>query len=98
MKRGAMLLAIGVVSGAVLSAQRTFRSAVDLVHFSVVVTDRQGQHIAGLTADDFEVLEEGKPQAIKFFAAGDPGDEMPLHLGLLLDTSGSMDLDIKDAR
>lgn len=94
-------LALALMLGtAVLAAadQRTFKAGVDLVHFSVVVTDKNGEPIKGLTADDFEVLEEGKPQALKFFSAGDPADEMPLHLGFLLDTSGSMDLAIKDVR
>ena len=97
MKGLALLLTIAVAS-VTASAQRTFRAGVDLVHFSVVVTDRQGQHISGLTADDFEILEEGKPQSIKFFAAGEATEALPLHIGLLLDTSGSMDRDIKDAR
>ena len=43
-------------------------------------------------------MEEGKPQAIKFFAAGDPDTAPPLHIGFLLDTSGSMEEDIKDVR
>jgi Ca-activated chloride channel family protein len=51
-----------------------------------------------LTAADFEVKEAGKPQAIKFFAAGDPAAAPPLHIGFLLDTSGSMVDDIKDVR
>jgi VWFA-related protein len=87
-----------------LDAQ-TFRAGVDLVHVPVVVTDKGGQPITGLSITDFEVLEKGKPQRIKFFAAGDgavadDGAALapPLHLGLLLDASGSMDADIKDVR
>jgi Ca-activated chloride channel family protein len=82
----------------VTAAQQTFRTQVDLVHFGVVVTDKQGMPITGLTADDFEVKEAGKPQAIKFFAAGDPATAPPLHIGFLLDSSGSMENDIKDVR
>ncbi len=86
---------------ATAAAQKTYRVGVDLVHFSVAVTGREGEPITGLVADDFEIVEEGKPQAIKFFAVG-PGDaadeNLPLHLGFLLDTSGSMDRDIKDVR
>jgi len=90
--------AVGILA-AEASAQRTFRSSVDLVHFAVAVTDKQGQPIPGLTADDFEVVEEGKPQTIKFFAAGAAAaEQLPLHVGLMLDTSGSMELDIKEAR
>ena len=76
----------------------TFHAAVDLVHFGVVVLDKEGKPVTGLKAEDFQILENGKPQAVKFFTAGDPEEAPPLHLGLLLDTSGSMAGDIKDSR
>lgn len=98
MRTGVLLslsLALAVASA---RAQQTFRSAIDLVHFGVVVTDKQGSPITGLTVDDFEIKEAGKPQAIKFFAAGDPATSPALHVGFLLDTSGSMDEDLKDVR
>jgi Ca-activated chloride channel family protein len=82
----------------VTAAQQTYRTQVDLVNFGVVVTDKQGLPITGLSAQDFEVMEAGKLQAIKFFAAGDPETSPPLHIGFLLDTSGSMEDDIKDVR
>jgi Ca-activated chloride channel family protein len=92
-----------VVSGAIaLAAQQgispTFRATVDLVNFGVVVVDKQGNPITGLKQDDFEVVENGKVQTLRFFAAGDPDAAPPLHLGLLLDTSGSMADDLRDAR
>jgi Ca-activated chloride channel family protein len=93
-----MSLAIGVALSAAVGAQQTFRVGVDVVHFGVVVTDKQGALIAGLTLDDFEVVEEGRPQTVKFFSAGDPQTAPPLHLGVLFDTSGSMERDIGDAR
>src|ERR671928_465222 len=66
--------------------QQPIRVGVDLVHFAVVVTDRQGTPIGGLTAEDFEIKERGKVQQVKFFAEGDPEDAPPLRLGFLLDT------------
>jgi Ca-activated chloride channel family protein len=81
-----------------IDAQQTFRSAVDLVHFGVSVVDKQGRPVIGLTKDDFEVYENGKKQAVQYFAVGDPDAAPPLHLGLLLDTSGSMADDLGDAR
>ena len=76
----------------------TFRTTVDLVHFNVAVVDKQGKPVTGLTKDDFEVIERGKPQAVRFFSTGDIEAAPPLHVGLLLDTSGSMAADLKDAR
>jgi len=87
-----------IAAAAVAGAQQTFRTAVDLVHFGVVVTDKQGSPITGLTADDFDIKEAGKPQTIKFFSAGDPANAPPLHVGFLLDASGSMEEDLKDVR
>ena len=96
----ALISAAAIVS-TVLSAsaqQSKFRAGVDLVNLGVTVVDKQGKLITGLKADDFQVIENGKPQSVTFFAAGQPEQAPPLHLGLLLDTSGSMADDLKDAR
>jgi len=88
-----------ILGGVTLAQQRkTFRSAIDLVSFGVFVVDRQGAPVQGLTAGDFEIVEAGRPQSIKFFTEGDPEDAPPLHLGFLLDASGSMEEDIRDVR
>ena len=86
------------------AAQQRFKASIDLVQFSVVLTDKQGTPITGLKPEDFEIVEEGKPQTITYFSQGDPedgdnlGEVSPLHLGLTLDTSGSMERDIQDVR
>lgn len=99
MKRPLLGVVLALGAAALVAAQQTpFRAGVDLVHFGVVVTDRQGSPISGLKAGDFEIVEEGRKQSVKFFAAGDPALAPPLHLGVLLDTSGSMGDDIKDVR
>lgn len=100
MGRWAAAVVMGVAAVATVGAQRTYRVGVDLVHFSVAVTDREGNPVQGLTVDDFELVEEGKPQAITFFSAGvgDAESDLPLHLGFLLDTSGSMERDIREVR
>jgi VWFA-related protein len=64
----------------------TFRSGIDLVALSVVVTDGKANFVSGLTADNFAVYEDGVQQDVSFFAAG----EVPLDLAILLDTSASM--------
>jgi VWFA-related protein len=79
--------------------QPTFRADIDLVNFGVTVTDRRGSFITDLTAADFEIVEEGKPQTVTFFARGDQQESAPeMHVGLLFDTSGSMGQDIQLAR
>jgi len=98
MRRALIALAIGLTVDVAAFAQQTFRVGVDVVHFGVVVTDKQGAPIGGLTPEDFEVIEEGRRQTVKFFSAGDPDTAPPLHLGVLFDTSGSMERDIADAR
>ena len=60
---------------------------VNLVQVYVVATDKQGDPVADLTADDFEIRLRGKVQQIDRFAYA---EEVPLKLGLLVDTSGSM--------
>jgi len=69
---------------------------VDLVQVGVTVSDRKGGLVAELTKDDFEVFEDGKKQIIQYFAIGEPDgpDQPEMHLGLLLDVSGSMGEDM----
>jgi hypothetical protein len=67
-------------------SQYTFHSEVDLLSVAVRVTDRNDNEIHGLTANQFSVYEDGKPQKIAFFDAEDE----PVSLGILLDVSGSM--------
>jgi Ca-activated chloride channel family protein len=99
MPRAAVTACLILLTAVALRAQQpTFRATVDLVHFGVSVVDKQGKPVTGLTADDFEVMENGKPQSLKYFVAGNPEEAPPLHIGLLLDTSGSMSGDIKDSR
>src|SRR3954462_7889831 len=102
MHRAALIIFTSIVAtlaALTLHAQQpTFRTTVDLVHFGVTVVDKQGKLIGGLTKDDFEIVEGGKKQSVQFFAAGKPEEAPPMHIGLLLDTSGSMAVDLKDAR
>jgi Ca-activated chloride channel homolog len=79
--------------------QAVFHGGIDLVSFGVSVGARNGDFVTDLTADDFEILEDGEPQTITYFARGDEdASPLPLHVGLLFDTSGSMGEDIGLAR
>jgi Ca-activated chloride channel family protein len=72
---------------AVLAAQTapTFRTEVALVHVDAEVVE-DGRVIGGLGKDDFRILDDGKPQPVLHFSAG----EQALDLILLFDISGSM--------
>ncbi|MBL8140657.1 MAG: VWA domain-containing protein [Acidobacteria bacterium] len=93
-----------IVAAATVTAQPVFRSGVDLVSVGVTVLDRKGTLVTGLTADDFEVYEDGERQRLELFvgAAGQgaplPDRPTALHLGLMLDASGSMQDDIASTR
>jgi VWFA-related protein len=94
----AVTVLFSIAALVLLQQQQPIRSGIDLVHFSVVVTDKEGQPVQGLKAEDFELRERGKAQRISYFAAGDTAISPPLHLGLLLDNSGSMDPESRDVR
>ena len=47
--------------------QPTFRGGVNFVRVDVIVADRDGKPVIDLTQNDFEVLEDGKPQQIQSF-------------------------------
>jgi VWFA-related protein len=68
------------------SDQPKFSSNVNVVNLFATVRDKQGKLVKDLTKDDFLLDEEGKPQTIKYFTQE---SDLPLYLGLLVDTSGS---------
>ena len=69
--RGIVALVLTVCAIAAVSQQEIprFKSGVDVVQFTVTVLDKDRHPIAGLTAADFEVLVDGKPQPLAAFAA-----------------------------
>lgn len=66
--------------------QPTFRAGVEVVSLTVTVTDRDGRFVGGLPRDAFSVFEDGVRQELIFFS----GTQLPTALGLLVDTSASM--------
>ena len=64
-----------------------FRTGVELVNVNATVTDASGRFASGLTKDDFRVFDDEQLQAVTHFSA----ERVPVSLGILLDTSGSME-------
>ena len=85
-------LVLVIASTVLLAQQALFTSGIDLVHLGVTVLGRDGKLVTELTADDFELYEDGALQEISHFSRGmaSDADTMPMHLGVLLDASGSM--------
>ena len=65
---------------------QTFKAQVNVVNVFFNVKDKHGMLIPNLTKEDFQVLEDGKPQTIKYFSAE---SNQPLTLGIMIDTSAS---------
>jgi Ca-activated chloride channel family protein len=87
-----MLLALPLQGG-----QRqpyTLSVDVDLVVLNVRVLDRNGQSVHALQKDDFEVRDNGKRQDISLFI----GEDSPATVGLVLDSSASMNSKYSDVR
>ena len=86
----AVIVAAGPSWAAAQDADRPafrFRTGVDLINVSATVTDRRGRFISGLDKDDFLVYEDGVLQTLSHFSR----ERVPVSLGIVLDTSGSME-------
>jgi VWFA-related protein len=68
---------------------------VKVVNMLATVRDKKGQIVTNLGQDDFKVEEDGRPQKISYFARE---TDLPLTLGLLVDTSGSQRRVLPDER
>lgn len=66
----------------------TFKANVDVVQLFFNVKDKKGGLIPNLPKDNFELLEDGKPQTVKYFSAD---SNLPLTLGILIDSSASQE-------
>jgi len=96
-----VLVGVSLVAATVgLAAEQVvFRAGIDLVTFGVTVTDRQGNLVTDLTQDDFEIIEDGRRQTLRYFSPGGGEEALGrLHPGLMLDTSASMERDLNMAR
>src|SRR5689334_15345336 len=64
----------------------TFSTDVRVVNVLATVRDKQGNIVRNLTQNDFTLSEDGRPQTIRYFSQQ---TDLPLTLGLLVDTSMS---------
>jgi Ca-activated chloride channel family protein len=96
--RGSIVAALIAASGAIAtvagqtppSSQDSqgfkFKSGVELINVTATVTDASGRFVPDLRLDDFIVYEDNELQSVTHFSA----DRVPVSLGILLDTSQSM--------
>ncbi len=81
-------LATAAAAGVALGQEpdTKFSTDVKVVNVLATVRDKQGKIVADLAKDDFDLAEEGRAQVIRYFSRE---TDLPLTLGLLVDTSGS---------
>ena len=74
------------VAKALMAQTPTFTTDVNLVNLFVTVRDKDGRLVSNLTKEDFAIQEDGHPQTVRYFSRE---TDLPLTLGLLVDTSRS---------
>ncbi len=79
---GVLLLAAGLSA----RQQPTFRTGTRTVEIYATVTGQDGRLVPDLTRDDFEILDNGRPQPITVFA----NTVQPITVVMMLDRSGSV--------
>ena len=70
------------------------RLRIHFVELFTSVSDRRGVPAEGLDRESFQIFEEGVPQSIRRF---ERVRDLPIHAGILLDTSTSMDEELSEA-
>lgn len=84
----ALLLYAGLAHLTHAQESAAIRANVNLVNVSFVARDARGALVDKLTKDDVDVLEDSVPQKIAFFLKS---ADVPLTLGLIVDSSGSQE-------
>ena len=79
---GATLRNVSVSVG----SERPIRLDVPLVLVNVSAVDPEGRIVTGLRKEDFAIYEDGQPQRVSQFSK----EDVPISIGLVFDTSGSM--------
>ncbi len=87
--RREVLQAAAALSGVRLASgqdEPVFSTDVKVVNVLATVRNKSGSLVGNLGRDDFSLSEDGRPQTIRYFARE---SDLPLTLGLMVDTSGS---------
>jgi Ca-activated chloride channel family protein len=84
--RGTSVILILFALSAIAAPQAQFVSGVSVVEVYATVTDARGEPVTGLRRADFTVEEDGHPQSVENFAAG----EFPLSVAVAVDRSFSV--------
>ena len=82
----AVIVALLAALCATAGAHTQFRARTDLVEVYATVSDDKGRLVTDLERHEFEVFEEGAPQQVRVFGAGD----QPVSIALAVDRSWSM--------
>jgi Ca-activated chloride channel family protein len=68
------------------ASKNKIRVRVEVVNVPVTVISKRGLPVIDLTQNDFQVYEDGRPQAIRYFSQE---SRQPLRIGVMMDTSNS---------
>lgn len=92
-----LMLALLAASAVGLIAQDvpTYKAGAKVVTVLATVRDKKGKIVNDLNQNDFKLEEDGRPQTISYFTRD---TDLPLTLGLLLDTSGSQRATLDEER
>ena len=85
-----VLRVVLLLAAALAQAQETVPSIkidVDVVNVTCTVRDNHGAYVKDLAKNDFAITENGKPQAIRYFARE---TDVPMTVALMVDVSGSV--------
>jgi VWFA-related protein len=86
-RRAALQSAAALCAARLLAQdQPVFTTGVKVVNVLATVRNKTGALIGSLSQEDFSLSEDGRPQTIRYFARE---TDLPLTLGLMVDTSGS---------
>ena len=79
-----------------IDEEDVIRTDTSLVSCELLVIDRRGNHVPGLTAEDFLITDNNEPQTVGHFGKGD-NVNIPRTIVLVIDYSGSQVLYLKNS-